>query len=267
MDLVTTHGRATPLAWMTVRKSTLKGKRNDDEYKLIERLHEAIPVGVNLILMADRGFGDQKLYSLLELLGWDSIIRFRDGIAVEYGGESRRARDWLPPSGRATRLLDARVTQDHAPVNAVVVVHAARMKEPWCLATSLSRKTASFIVKLYGRRFTIEETFRDQKDLRFGLGLKATHIKSAARRDRLLLLTAIAQAMLTLLGAACEEVGLDRALKSNTVKRRTHSLFRQGSYWYSAIPNMREEWLRPLMHAFDRLLAQQPFFQQLFGVL
>ena len=30
------------------------------------------------------------------------------------------------------------------------------------------------IVSLYGRRFTIEETFRDTKDLRFGLGLSAT---------------------------------------------------------------------------------------------
>jgi len=44
------------------------------------------------------------------------------------------------------------------------------MTEPWFLATSHRKKTATAIVKLYGRRFTIEETFRDQKDLRFGLG-------------------------------------------------------------------------------------------------
>ncbi|MEJ7728492.1 MAG: hypothetical protein WKG00_04695 [Polyangiaceae bacterium] len=38
----------------------------------------------------------------------------------------------------------------------------------------------------------------------------------------------------------------------NTVKRPTHSLFRQASYWYDCIPTMREEWLRPLMGALDR---------------
>ncbi|MBX3193309.1 MAG: hypothetical protein KF819_40375, partial [Labilithrix sp.] len=36
-------------------------------------------------------------------------------------------------------------------------------------------------------------------------------------------------------GEAC---GLDRTLKANTVKRRTMSLFNQGSYWYRRIPNM-----------------------------
>ena len=87
-------------------------------------------------------------------------------------------------------------------------------------------------MKLDGRRFTVEETFRDQKDLRFGLGLRATHIPDADRRDRLLLLAAVAQALLTLLGAASEQIGYDRMLRVNTAKKRTHSLFRQGLYWY-----------------------------------
>jgi hypothetical protein len=62
----------------------------------------------------------------------------------------------------------------------VVVARAKKMREAWHLATNLDKETASTIVKMYGRRFTIEETFRDQKDLRFGMGLRATHIRSAA---------------------------------------------------------------------------------------
>jgi hypothetical protein len=115
------------------------------------------------------------------------------------------------------------VTDARTPVGAVVVVHAKQMKEPWCLATNLGTPHASAIVKLYGRRFTIEETFRDQKDLRFGMGLRQTRIRKEARRDRLLILLALAQALLTLLGAASERFGLDAYLKVNTVKRRTHS--------------------------------------------
>ena len=119
----------------------------------------------------------------------------------------------------------------------------------------------------YSRRFTIEETFRDIKDNHFGLGLSATHIGSPERRDRLLFMTAVAQALLTLLGQAGEDCGLDRTLKANTVKRRTMSLCNQGVYWYGRIPNMRDERLRPLMEAFARRLAEQTAFKQLCGIL
>ena len=46
--LITSHGRATPLIWMTVNKSTLKNKRNDHEYRLLERLHECLAADVKI---------------------------------------------------------------------------------------------------------------------------------------------------------------------------------------------------------------------------
>jgi hypothetical protein len=266
--LTTRHGRATPLAWKTVEKSTLKGTRNGHEYELIERLHAAIDTHVDVILLGDRGFGDRKLYEYLEFLGWDFVIRFRGCIVVENAaGEVKPADAWMPANGRATMLRDVRVTGRRAKLPAVVLVHAAKMKEAWCLATTLSGRKASDVVKLYGKRFTIEETFRDEKDLHFGMGLSATHIHDAGRRDRLLLLAAIAHALLTLLGAASEEAGLDRYLKVNTVKRRTHSLYRQGLYWYDCIPTMREDWLRPLMVAFDRIVREHAIFREIFGII
>jgi Transposase DDE domain len=121
----------------------------------------------------------------------------------------------------------------------VVLVQDKRMKEAWCLATNRSDLKAAEIAKLYGKRFTIEETFRDTKDVHFGMGLKATHIGDSSRRDRLLLLGAMAQALLALLGDAGERAGMDRVLKVNTSKARQHSLYDQGSFWYDALPNMR----------------------------
>lgn len=266
--LITSHGRATPLMWRTVKKSALKDRRNEYEYELVERLHDALPDDVAITLLADRGFGDQKLYAHLGVLGWDYVIRFRGVIAVENkAGESRAVDQWVPATGRPLKIAPARVTSDRTEIAAVVVVHAKAMKEAWCLATSLGDRPASEIVKLYSRRFTIEETFRDQKDIHFGMGLSATHIKNADRRDRLMLLAAVAQVLLTLLGAASEASGLDRYLKVNTSKKRTHSLFRQGLYWYECIPTMREEWLRPLMDAFDRIVREQAFFREVFGVI
>lgn len=265
--IVTSHGRATPLAWKTVKKSTLRGKRTAYEHEMVERLALAIPPDISIELLADRGFGDQKLYELLIVLHWDYTIRFRGLILVEHNGEAKPASAWLPPTGRATKLPGARVTRDRMEVGAVVVVHDKRMKEPWFLVTSRKDRPASTTVKCYGRRFTIEETFRDQKDLRFGMGLYATHIRNEARRDRLLMLLAISQALLTLLGAASERSGMDAYLKVNTVKRRTHSLFRQGSYWYGCIPTMREDWFRRLMKAFQEVLAEQANLAGILGAI
>lgn len=266
--LVTKHGRATPLAWKTVKKSSLAGRRTAIEQEMIAQLHEWLPPDTSVTLLADRGFGDQALYALLGMYGWDYVIRFRAVIGVALGdGEMRPARDWLDPSGRAKKLCGVQITRERSPVPAVVLVRARAMKEAWCLATSLADKRAAEVVSLYGKRFTIEEWFRDAKDLHFGLGLRATHIRNAQRRDRLLLLVAVAYALLVLLGAACEEAGLDRIMKANTAKYRTHSLLRQGSHWFARIPTMREAWLRPLIEAYDRIVREHAFFREILGVI
>ena len=87
------------------------------------------------------------------------------------------------------------------------------------------------------------------------MGLSSTRISEPMRRDRLLLVSAFATALLTLLGAVGESLGMDRLLQSNTGKTRTHSLFRQGCMLYELIPNMPEHRLAPLMEKFAEAVA------------
>ena len=110
----------------------------------------------------------------------------------------------------------------------------------------------------------IECAFRDTKDLRFGMGLSATRIGEPTRRDRLLLASAFATALLTLLGQVGESLGMDRLLKSNTSKARSHSLFRQGCMLYELIPTMPEHRLRPLIEQFAKALSDAPEFDGVF---
>ncbi len=81
------------------------------------------------------------------------------------------------------------------------------------------------------------------------------------------LINAFAVVLLTLLGAAGEALGYDRHLKSNTTKRCTHSLFRQGSMLYELLPTMPEHRLRPLVDQFVQMLAAQPIFREMFGAI
>ena len=98
------------------------------------------------------------------------------------------------------------------------------------------------------------------------MGMSALRIDDPQRRDRLLLLNAFAILLLTILGAAGESLGMDRQLRTSTVKRRVHSLFRQGCLLYDLIPNMPEARLRPLIERYEDLLRQNPTFSQAFGV-
>lgn len=261
LHLVTGHGRALPLIWLTVWKDELKNQRNDFEDACLRRLAELVPAGCRVTILADRGFGDQKLFSFLAELGFGYVIRFRGNIHVtDAQGTTRPAAEWVGKAGRARKLMDARVTAKGQLVVAVVCVHAKDMKEPWCLATSERDATAATLINHYSKRWTIEPQFRDTKDLRFGMGLSSTRIGEPMRRDRMLLVSAFATALLTLLGAVGESLGMDRLLKSNTSKTRTHSLFRQGCMLYELIPNMPEHRLIPLMEKFAEAVARTALF-------
>jgi hypothetical protein len=268
LNLVTDHGRAMPLLWLSMWKEELKGGRNDIEDTCLRRLSEVLPPGCRVTILADRGFGDHKLFAYLTELGFAYVIRFRGNIHVtDATGQTRTAAEWVEKSGRARKLAGARVTASHAyQVGAVVCAHAPDMKEAWCLAASDAEAPAAALIKQYGRRWTIEPSFRDTKDLRFGMGMSQMRINEPERRDRLLLICAFAMALLTMLGAAGESLGMDRQLKSNTSKTRTHSLFRQGCMLYELIPNMPEHRLAPLMQRFAEMLASSGLFRGLVAV-
>ena len=159
------------------------------------------------------------------------------------------------------------MTAEQYPVGAIVLIRDRDMQDSWCLATSRTDLSARQVIALYGKRFCCEETFRDAKNAHLGLGLSQTHIQDAMRRDRLLMLCTLAMVLLTLLGAAGEDVGEDRKLKVNTVKTRTHSLFRQGCYYFQALENWPAERATRLLIRFSELLSTHSWCRLAFGIV
>ena len=266
LSLQTDHGRSMPLVWKSVDTKSLKGRRNGSEDELLVRFRSLVPDGIKVTVVADRGFGDQKLYAFLrDDLRFDYIIRFRGVVAVtDAAGNSVPARDRTKPDGRLRVVRGGSVTADMAPVPLVVLVHEKGMKEGWCLATSRDDLTGSTVKRLYGKRFTCEETFRDVKDWRFGFGMRWQRVSSLARRDRMMLMAVLALHVLSLLGRAGENAGLGRLLMASTSTTRTLSLVRQGLRWYELLPTMPEERLALLMLHFETLIGTDPFLTAVF---
>ena len=270
LSMLTGHGRATPLIWRTVPASTLKGNQRRYEDELLRALRDAVPQGVKVTVVADRGFGNGPVIQCLsEELGFEYVLRIRGDIYVTSSmGERRLASDWVGVKGRSRTLRGATVTDTHAlAVGTVVCVHAKAMKESWCVVASEEKIATRTLIRYYAKRWGIETSFRDIKDMRFGMAMSAMRIRHTARRDRLLLLSALSIALLTLLGAAGESLGYHRWLKANTAKTRTHSLFRQGLMLYQYIPNWPEHRLRPLVEKFAHMLMEQRVYREIFGVI
>ena len=260
--LVTQHGRATPLWWKTAAKKDLSPEeRIQIEDDVLTSLRNAMGPDVRVRILCDRGFVDAERVELWTSWGWNYVIRVRRNTMItDVNGKSKRADKWLRGDGRAIRLAGATFTGCKQPIGCFVAVRHSSMKEPWLLICDAGVTTATEAIALYGMRFTTEETFRDQQDPRFGLGLDFLHIKDPAKRDRMLMLAAYTQVLLTLLGAAGEACGLDATLHpkggASQGKKRIYSLFRQGCMWFTLLPTLPVQRRDPLLEAFDQILRQ-----------
>ena len=267
LSMLTGHGRATPLMWKTVRASQLKGHQKRHENELLHRLREVMPEGGE-----GDGGGGPGVWGLcvVSVLGGEAVLRVRDSHSGQHDrhGCEGGASQWVGEGGRSRTLRGARVRgRKGVEVGTVVCVQDRKMKQPWCLVASEREIGTRTLIRYYAKRWGIETSFRDIKDMRFGMGMSAMRVSTPQRRDRMLLLSALAIGLLTLLGAAGESLGYDRWLRANTVKYRTHSLFRQGLMLYEHIPNWPEHRLRPLMERFAQLLMEQRVYREVFAVI
>jgi len=236
VNVITKHGRATPLIWKVHPGSRIKRRRGRYERQVLKELKALLGEDVDVTVLADRGFSDTAFFSYIaKKLHWNYVIRTKANYKVTMAdGRTTTTGELVPRNGKIKHLHDVYLTAKEAAIAGLICLKRKAMKEEWILVTNL-RKTSREIVNLYGRRFTCEEHFRDEKDDRFGLGSKEARLSSPERRERFLILVALATVILTLLGAAGEHVGYDKQLKANTSKKRTHSLFRQGREYFQYV--------------------------------
>jgi hypothetical protein len=127
ISLVLRNGRAIPLVWLNERKSELKDKRSMHERTAVEELRHALPEEVRVTLLADRGFGDTKLFDhLLDIPGFDFIVRFKKCYIVKSEGYAGKAEDAVFKNGRIRVLHDALLTGDKRGPYTVVLYKARK---------------------------------------------------------------------------------------------------------------------------------------------
>jgi hypothetical protein len=211
-------------------------------------LKKMLPTDCRPIIVTDAGFRT-PWFRLVEEFEWDWVGRLRNRHLVR----SREDKEWFlakelyenasttpkylgqmeltrrsaiecrfvlykgKPKGRSKTTCDGKRAS-----SAQSEQCAHRESEPWLLVTSLpvSSKMAKKVVDIYRTRMQIEESFRDVKSIRFGIGFELNLSRSVLRLQNLLLIAMIATYVLWILGMAARQSQQHWHYQANTVKNR-----------------------------------------------
>ncbi len=215
-------GRSTPLLWASVENGRFEKSRNAFEEGLLLKLREAVGEGVRILIVADRGFGRTELGRFCQRYRMHYVIRISPDVWVKSPEYTGKLLDYPVHKGICRVLGNVAYRQEN-PVRQNIVVRWKRglpkhRDECWFLMTDLHR-SAEKLSNLYGRRMTIEELFRDQKNKWNGWSLRHTQITKADRLDRLILIMALAYLLLCGIGLIARQILSPACWVSNSRKR------------------------------------------------
>lgn len=174
--------RAIPLLVHAHGKVVSSGSQNRREHLFVRLLALcAKELGMRITLLCDRGFRRVGFIRLLQTIQMDFVIRLMEDVTVHLeSGETIKLKEVLLPVGKVQDFGEVSLRSDQAVKVRIVGYLAPGAKEPWYLATS-RQDPAVQIVRLYDRRMTVEEQFRDTKGSRFGARLGWTQFRDAAQ--------------------------------------------------------------------------------------
>jgi hypothetical protein len=200
-------GRAVPLLWASYTGSKLRRSQNALEERLLRRLKGLLPGSTRVIILADRGFGRAEWAAVCQELGFRYVVRIKPDVTISCSRYRGVLRKYPVRRGIAHVLRGVDYRKDRRVRHNVVVRWQPglpkKRDEPWYLMTDLDGR-AEHLCRLYARRMSVEELFRDGKSRRNGQSLRHTRIGRPDRFDRFLLVAALSYILLAGLGLAAK---------------------------------------------------------------
>lgn len=250
---VALKGRSLPIYREVFKEGELKNRAS----KFIEVLSSFIPAEKAVLIIMDAGFGEDWFDAIAEKR-WHWLVRARGKKFIKLSD----SHDWVDArelydmsTSRAKQYPNAYITKKSPRACRVVIkgpsdtcpkrkktkafmknYYAASgnykrsAKEPWVLVTNLPENySATQIVNSYKKRMQIEESFRDVKSHQFGLSARYIRTVSIYRWAIAMLLAAIVQVTLWIIGVIGHNQGMQSYFQANTVRdKKVFSYFYLG---------------------------------------
>lgn len=237
------HGRAIPLAWAVWPQNV---KLPDGAYwqavdKVLAIVAKMLPVGIEVVVTADRAYDIPPFIDRLSAFGWHYVIRAKletstrflspQGWEIAFGEVVRQHVDKPGMCWRGRgKLFKAAGWREVS----IVAMWAVGEKEPLVVLTDLKPRWEALTI--YDRRFWIEPGFRDDKSK--GWQWEDSQVEGPEHNERLLLGMAIATLVTLCLGAQEAKARLERlqarrvrpGAKVGQARHAKQSLFTMGLY-------------------------------------
>lgn len=226
------NGRSIPFFVKVVPKKVGEGELVRAENEALKALKHICRHRSHVIIVADRGFGNQRWLQAVCALRFHFVQRISNVFNVDTERHIGALKELNLRKGKPVRDWGhGTIGDDESIAGRLVTAYDPAAKEPWYLVTDMDDFTALEVVSIYRRRWWIETLFRDEKNRDWGLGLANVHLKQHQRYERLFYIVAFAFILLSAHGAAAELDGFDKGLKANTRKVRVLNLLRMGYHY------------------------------------
>lgn len=251
------RGRALPVSW-TVMVSQSAMVKLADYQPILEEAAKVLPGNCRVILLADRGFVDQKLSCWLRDQGWNWRIRLKNSTWVHRAdGRWMKIARLMPAKGQALFLHKVWLTKrSFGPIYlALAHIQTPDGYEKWAILSDEPTDLHTF--DEFGLRFDIEENFLDDKSA--GFQLERSAIRNADALARLGLILATATLYLVSSGVAVVSTGRRHCVDAHW--QRGLSYFHIGWRWVSyalthGLHLLRFIWIDPLPDPYPVFASQ-----------
>jgi len=217
MASVVVGKRGVPLFSQAFAQRIWRRSQNTRENTFLRVLADALHrAGVSATILCDRGFRRVSWLQLLQTLRLGFAVRLMSDVYVELApGVKVPLADILLTQGQVLDLGPVPLRADGAATVRVIGYWAPGAHEPWWVATS-ETCAARRVLKLYDRRMTVEELFRDAKGCRFGGKLFWTQFRDPEALAHFLALLGVALLIWILIGIAAARRDPSLRLRSRT---------------------------------------------------
>ena len=242
--------QAIPVAWHVVRADASESWMAHYR-RLLGLLAPAVPAGMPVHVLCDRGLDSRDLWARIRELGWHPVLRYSPHVTFRPTGGDRVPVRSLG-GGPGTFWVGAGEAFGEDPLpGTLIVLHAQECEEPWVLLTDTP--PAHTGASLYACRHWIEQGFRGLK--RGGWQWGRTRRTDPVRVARHLLVLAVATLLAVAYGTRREQARA-RGLPPGRLRRpptrapskpraaRRFSVLRQGAACLRRLLDRNRLWTR-----------------------
>jgi hypothetical protein len=247
------RGSAIPVAWVVLPHRG-KGQWLPHLERLLGLLAPAVPPGMRVIVMTDRGLWSPRIWRHIKQQGWHPLMRIRPDATFAPTGQPRQPARTLIP-GPGWYWVGAGVAYKHKPKQlsgTLLVIWRPGQQEPWLLLSDLPPEAVEGT--WYGLRVWIELGFRAVKSM--GWDWQRTRRHAPTRIARHWLVLAIATLLSLAVGTRLEEAA-QQGLPPGRLRRpqtmtpapargRQHSVFALGRARLHRLVVQGKRWWRAL---------------------